>query len=557
MTDLLRDHPAWPPMQRQLMRMMFATPLYSSTLLHRRPSQLSAAPPDPWPGSVEHGAAMCQGDYSFAGTTLHPEASPWDETTTNDAWVEALHTFVWLRNLRAFGGDNARKHARELTADWLTKHQRWSATVWRADIMGRRLVAWTSHYELFFASAPDPFRTQLLASMARQARHLSRTAAREADGLARLAAIKGLLFAGLCIPGEMPLLVRAAQLLEIELPRQVLADGGHPERSPALQLSLVRDLVDMRAALGASHQKIPSVLTNALERAVPMLRFFRHGDGGFALFNDSGEGDPTAIDLALAQASVRKRTPNHAPDSGFERLTAGKLMVLCDTGVPPRPGWDNHAHAGTLGLEVGFGKERLIVNCGPVIATGKAWRDAARATAAHSTLTIEDTNSSELGANSKRRVTRVHVDRQETDGNIWLSTSHNGYAGQFGLIHHRRLYMSANGDELRGEDSLTAIDRDGHGETTGNPENRAFAIRFHFHPAVKTSLVQDGGAVLLRLPGGTGWRLRVGSARIDMAESIYFGKGGAKRTQQVVLSGRTGGDSATVKWALRREGGRG
>ena len=67
---------------------------------------------------------------------------------------------------------------------------------------------------------------------------------------------------------------------------------------------------------------------------------------------------------------------------------------------------------------------------------------------------------------------------------------------------------------------------------------------------------EDGAAVLLRLPGGTGWRLRAGGAKVDLAESIYFGAGGAKRTQQAVLSGRTDGDGGTVKWALRREGGK-
>ena len=36
--------------------------------------------------------------------------------------------------------------------------------------------------------------------------------------------------------------------------------------------------------------------------------------------------------------------------------------------------------------------------------------------------------------------------------------------------------------------------------------------------------------------------------------SVYFGGGEARRTQQIVLSGRTGGTATTVKWALRREG---
>ena len=545
MTDPFREHAAWPPVQRRLMGMVFATPLYGPTLLRRRPARLSAAPPDPWPGNPERGAAITQGVYSFAGRTVRPEGSPWDETGVEDDWRDCLHGFAWLRDLRALGGDPARRHARTLAEDWLVRHRRWSQVAWRADIAGRRLVSWTSHYELFFSSAPDPFRGQLLASAARQARHLGRTAGREVDGMARLDAIKGLLYAGLCIPGELPLLARAIRLLGTELPRQIAADGGHLERSPAVQLRLLRDLVDMRAAMSAGRQDIPDALSQAIERAASLLRVFRHGDGGLALFNDSGEGDAAGVDLALSQANVRRRMPSRAPDTGFERLAAGKLLAIVDTGPPPPTG---HAHAGTLSLEVDFGKERLIVNCGPAARAGPDWRDAARATAAHSTLTIEDTNSSDRDGRSPK----VHVERQESDRSIWLTASHNGYAAPFGLVHHRRLYMAAKGDELRGEDKLVPTDD----ARSGAPENRAFAVRLHLHPDVRASLVQDGAAVLLRLAGGTGWRLRAGGAKLDLAESIYFGRGGAKRTQQVVLSGRTAGDGATVKWALRREGGK-
>ena len=109
---------------------------------------------------------------------------------------------------------------------------------------------------------------------------------------------------------------------------------------------------------------------------------------------------------------------------------------------------------------------------------------------------------------------------------------------------------------MRGEDTLAPVEGSSRQSVIGLPGNRAYAIRFHFHPAVQASMVQDGAAVLLRLPGGTGWRLRASGAKIDLAESIYFGTGGAKRTQQVVLSGRTDDDGTTVKWALRREGGK-
>lgn len=92
-----------------------------------------------------------------------------------------------------------------------------------------------------------------------------------------------------------------------------------------------------------------------------------------------------------------------------------------------------------------------------------------------------------------------------------------------------------------------------HGDSDP-PQSHAFAIRFHIHPAVRVSLAQDGATVFLRQADGIGWRMRVGGARMDLAESVYFGGGEARRTQQIVLSGRTGATPTMVKWALRREG---
>ncbi|MEJ1979167.1 MAG: heparinase II/III-family protein [Acetobacteraceae bacterium] len=71
-------------------------------------------------------------------------------------------------------------------------------------------------------------------------------------------------------------------------------------------------------------------------------------------------------------------------EGGFQRLQAGRTVLLVDCGRPPPPGVDRLSHAGTLSMELSIGRERLIVNCGAAPASGAPWRDASRATAAHS-----------------------------------------------------------------------------------------------------------------------------------------------------------------------------
>ncbi len=524
-------------------RPIFALPFYPVSLAGPGPTRLNFSPADAWPGSAEAGSAIIAGRFSFAGQTLEAPKPLWRPRGASERWRVALHGFAWLRDLRAVGGDPARRAARDLVTAWIDQNARsWDALAWSPAVTGQRLGHWLGHYEFFAASAAVETRHRLLYESARQARHLARVLPAGLAGAEALTALKGLITAGACLPGGGAWLDQGLALLRRELPRQLLADGGHMERSPKRQFEVLRDLIDLRATLHASEAPVPADLQAAITQMAPVLRMLQHGDGGLALFNDSNEGEGWQVDMVLQRADARVRPLMSAPQSGFQRLQAGRTLVLIDAGTPP-PGPDLHAHAGTLSFEVSVGRERLFVNCGAHPGDA-AWRQAQRSTAAHSTLVLDDVNSSELGrdGNLRRRPQTVLCRREESDGNIWVDTSHDGYRRRFGQIHHRRLYLAANGEDLRGEDRL-----EGEG-------GEGFALRFHLHPEVRASLTQSGDAVLLRLPRGDGWRLRARGAELRLEESAYLGHAGeVKRSRQVVLSGRVQGPETTVKWALRHE----
>jgi uncharacterized heparinase superfamily protein len=82
---------------------------------------------------------------------------------------------------------------------------------------------------------------------------------------------------------------------------------------------------------------------------------------------------------------------------------------------------------------------------------------------------------------------------------------------------------------------------------------QSFTLRFHLHPTVKTSLVQNGSAILLRL-AGSGWRFRAaGASTLTLEESVYQGaRGEPRRCEQIVVNGQLAPEGVTVKWALRR-----
>ncbi|WP_448204388.1 heparinase II/III family protein [Azospirillum sp. sgz302134] len=528
----------------------FGNPIYKLTLGGRSPTALAIVPPDPWPGDATEGSALLAGMVRLAGqaVAIDPQGVPsW--RAGNPAWLDALHGFEWMRDLRAVGGDAARRRARALVLSWLDHNGKWNAQTWAPEVLGARIATWIGLHDFYCASADDEFRARIFDSLARQVRHLTRVVPGALDGKALVTAVKGLVYGGFCLPENERTGIDALRLLERELPRQILPDGGHVERCPSVQLRVLRDLIDVRAVLRAARVDIPEALQHAIDRMTPALRFFRHGDGGLALFNGGREEDTALVDTVLAQADARGRPLKSAPHTGFERLIAGRTMVLLDSGVPPVSGLDATAHAGTLSMEVSVGKERLIVNCGAHPVKTGPWRAALAGTAAHSTVVMAETNSSEVldGGGLGRRPSHVGCERQESDGAVLVVATHNGYSRNFGFLHRRRVYLAENGEDLRGEDTLEPV-------IGSTPDGQPFTIRFHLHPSVQASLIQGGSQVLLRLHSGAGWRLRATGGHVELEESIYLGNGDEpRRTTQIAISGHSGPEGITVKWALRRE----
>lgn len=535
-------------------KLLYGTSVYRYTLISRTPPGLIMAPPDPWPGNAERGGAILRGEFMFFGVRLEGTKHVWHPVGMDTNWLAELHAFDWLRDLRAVGGDAARRCARELVADWLDRENTWDEVAWRPDVLARRLFAWLGQHDFFCASADDTYRRRYLAALVRQGKHLARVLPAGAQGLDLLVSIKGLVVAGLALPDRDAWIAQGLRHLERETARQILPDGGHVSRCPAVHTKALRHLVDVRAALLAAGQPAPSFLMSAIDRAAPFLRMMRHGDGGLALFNGGGEDLSWLVDMLLAQADARGRPPVSAPHSGFERLAANRTVVLVDTGKPPAPGFGTPPHAGTLSFEMSIGKERLVVNCGAREGPSQEWATVQRTTAAHSTLVIDDKNSAGILPHGDLRdgPTAVECRREEADGSVWLTTSHDGYVKPFGLVHQRRLFVSARGDDIRGEDKLIR-------QATPASPARGFTVRFHLHPTVHASLVQDASAVLIQLPRGNGWRLRASGAAVSLSESVYLGGGDddPRRGEQIVLSGVLGPPDAeecvaAVKWALRR-----
>jgi uncharacterized heparinase superfamily protein len=530
---------------RGLTERFYTSGLYRLWLDSGRPRIPVATPRDPIPGEADRANALFQGQFELVGQRLQAtNRAPWDLAPPSIEFAVALHGFAWLRDFRAAAtSPTARKTARDLIRNWTLRHRNWDPFTWRTDILSRRLWSWLCSADFLLTDADPLFRQDFLTSLHRQSRHLATTARRASPGLTRLEAMSALLIVAIFLSGRRRGIQRAQEALLLEIDGQILPDGGHVSRSPLALLRAFEILVCLRAALAVHRVDVPAALIGAIDRVAPTLRMLRHGDGGFAVFHGGDEGSKGDVETLLRLSDAESKPSNSAPYFGFERLSAGRSLVILDSG--PQDARARSAYAGPLALELSIGRDRVVVNCGPWPGEDENWLKASRATAAHSTLVIDDRSAS--GAPPRNASSEASLRGVATDS-YWVEARSDGYANRFGVAHRRRLHLARDGYELVGEDTLDAAKPDGQ-----LPMAQNAVLRFHLHPLVKASPIRNGNEILLALPSGAGWSFEALDGQPQLEDSIYMGHGReARRSQQIVVTVPLDNGTGRTTWRFAR-----
>jgi len=537
-----------------LHHLSYRTPLHRFRLRGRYPLRLLGVPADPIPGDAAVGERIIAGRLIHAGHNAAATAS-FDDPAAPSEWRDWAHGFAWLRDLAAAAPRAAGARVAEpIVARWLAEHAEFDAVSWRPDLLGRRLMFWSAYAPYILSSGDLVYRSAVLNAMARWARHLERAVDKLPDGLPRVAALGGLVTAALLIPGGEARLVRGQTALATALDAVLLPDGGIVTRAPLDQIELLELLLLLEGVYRARDMPLPAPFGLAVARLLPALKGVTMGDGTPGAWHGSGGVAATRLLHAIGHAGgANVRPARHGADSGYQRLTGGKTIVVADAGPPPVARVAARAHAGTLAFEMSDGAQRLVVNCGgarglprplsPELAAGL------RTTAAHSTLILDDTNTTRIRPDGGlgRGVEEVVANRQESEEGSWLDLAHDGYAKRFGVRHRRRLFLSADGSDLRGEDALEPLPG-----RRARPRHGRIDVRFHLAPGVEAAPTVDGLGALLRLPDGGVWQFRVRGGALAVEPSLSIGGDGRPRaTQQLVVAAAA---DAAVAWSFKRAG---
>lgn len=433
---------------------------------------------------------------SFLNKTAELDVSfDWNNPSYEKLWLYNLHYFD---DLNALDGITRKDQQYLLIKRWIAENPPLLGNGWEPYTLSLRLVNWIKWYQRFNIQDDT-----ILVSISEQAEALFRQLEYHIFGNHLFANAKALVFVGCFIQSEQSqkYLDLGLKILEKEVSEQFLADGGHFELSPMYHNILLWDLLDLINLGKVTHGLIPQPIVkfwqDTSKRALEWLDVMSHTDGEVSFFNDSAIGiaaPPEVINNYAFQLGITKSKPSNKivttlESTGYSRITRPNYSIIFDHASIGPDYLPAHGHADTLSFECSIHSERLIVNSGTSIYGVSPERLRQRQTPAHSTVVIDNSDSSEVwsGFRVARRANGVLENVNVDNGTITLTASHDGYLRLKGKVVHKRSITSC----------LNSFDVDDL--LTGTTRN-AYAI-YHLHPKVEVKEISRD-QVELKLPSG-------------------------------------------------------
>ena len=495
------------------------------------PSAAPAPEPAPapgWPAAFPAPAgdqpAVLSGVLTFQNLPVTVGFPPdWNRTGLPRHWLYHLHYHEFLWTLPF-------ERAREAALHWMAHHPPGPHRIgWEPYPTSLRLANWCA---LFLRrhrgrTLADPrFRDALWASVRLQARHLMRNLEWRLLGNHLLENAAALALAGSSFthPDAGRWLATGRGLLSRELPEQLLADGGHVERSPMYQCRVLYSLLLLRAAGTPALRELAGPYVVPAAEALAALT---HPDGGIALLNDSAFGvyPPPRTLLRAAGAEPARDGPFALAETGYHGArTAGGDYVVCDAG-PLGPDYQpGHGHADLFSFELSLGGVRVIVDSGVSTYEAGPMRDYCRSTRAHNTVEVDGCDSAETWAAFRvgRRCRPRDVVRTPVGEGFDLSARHDGYRHLPGRPTHGRTFRWRARGSQGSRGSLEIADR----IDAARPV-RAVA-RLHFHPDCRLG-DHAGETCAVSFPGGRARLSWSGWETVAEDESWYCPAFGVER----------------------------
>ncbi len=495
--------------------LFFKNNIYNQIFNESIEGKIQHNPESLWKGNKFEGARIIDGFLNFQKETVFIDNNVWEKNHGSIAWNRYLQSFMWIKDIRAVGTDEARIFARKKILSWLNQSDYLSEHIWSPEIMSKRIFYLLTNLSFFFETANDSFQKKFAKNINKQSILLLKKSKKVKNLKNKIFISKSLLLSSLCFKNLEKNFDYSIKLLQKTI-EMTIKDGMHYLRSPSEHFYFLCSLLDIKNFFGNLNMDLPNGLNEIIKEMTLILDFFKIGDGHLAIFNKYDFICSSKINNLQKKIGHKYRLPKVTTCAGFNRVSKNKLIFIMDCGNPSM----EKTQAGSLSFELSYLSEKIVVNCGSPFVNNKEWDDAMRSTAAHSTLNINEINSSDIfyEKDTTSRIARVFSEKFNKNQDVWINSYHEGYRDIFGIIHKRLIYIDLENFVIRGEDSF------GHTKINQKYKNLQYFLRFHIHPSIKLNVTTSKKKVVLKLRNNQGWEFICSEPKIEIHDGIYLGE---------------------------------
>ena len=373
-----------------------------------------------------------------------------------------------------------------------------------------RIINWTKWH----------WRTNLLSERAKislwnQIRHLESRPEYHLLGNHLFINAKALLYACALfnLQGETRIYKTAIAIIKEEINEQFLEDGAHFELTPMYHSLAMEDLLDLISISDLLPSDFPKeVITQKFEKGMQWLQTMIYDNEELAHFNDCANGIAPkfselvnyAFELGIVVTNLSVPKFSYHKSSGFVVFKDNSSHLIADIGKIGPDYLLGHAHADTLSFELAIKGHRVIVNSGTSVYGSSTERLRQRGTSTHSTVQIDNKDSSEVWSGFRVANRAVPFDINvnfSTDGFVSFSASHDGYKRILTCPIHKREFIYSNSsweinDQISGSGNQVVSRYFIHPDIDITKAEQEFLLSKDGEPIVKLSFESPHDAVI-------------------------------------------------------------
>ena len=474
----------------------------------------------------------------------------WKITNLEENKIKKLHNFCWLPALNI----KTEKELGCLIIDqWINNFSNYNEKYWTLDVVTMRLIYWISSYEIIFKNSDLIFRSKVINNIVKQTKHLFKNISLVNSGVDKIKSLAALILVGNSFEQYEEYTQYGLKNLEDELGSFINKDGFVKSKNPEDLFWALYFLVLIKEWLTLSRKQTPAFINIYINSLGICFKFLRFSNGDLPLFNGANHINTEKFYEFLESRGYEFENMENI-FCGYAKIKSKKIELFIDANNPSSMLHSRNYQAGPLSFELASNGIKFICNSGSGKNLGEELSYLSSSTAAHSTVTINDTSSCIFQKNALIRkyfgnslIEKHNIFKQEFKNDkefIQCIIGHDGYEKRFKILHERQITLFKSKNHIEGIDSLKCKSLEN--------KNLTFSVRFHIHPDIRITKTM-GNDILLSSSEGEGWIFRSPQIPTKIEKNLYFGNpDNIKESSFILLEGNIENENTNIIWHLEK-----